>query len=85
MPGGLTMAQEVLDRKRAEFVALAETAFAWMFGSDEQNGLVTFAEREHRERLGPPPKEAPNGDPHSRGVLDQAIQPAGQRHREILV
>jgi len=42
------MAQEVLDRKRAEFMALAETAFERMFGSDGQNGLVTFAEREQR-------------------------------------
>jgi uncharacterized protein with PIN domain len=42
------MAPEVLDRKRAEFVALAETAFERMFGSDGQNGLVTFAEREQR-------------------------------------
>jgi len=42
------MAREVLDRKRAEFVALAATAFERMFGSDGQNGLVTFAEREQR-------------------------------------
>jgi uncharacterized protein YbaR (Trm112 family) len=42
------MAREVLDRKRAEFVALAETAFERMFGLDGQNGLVTFAEREQR-------------------------------------
>lgn len=42
------MALEVLDRKRAEFVALAETAFERMFGSDGQNDLVTFAEREQR-------------------------------------
>jgi len=42
------MAREVLERKRAEFVALAETAFERMFGSDGQNGLVTFAEREQR-------------------------------------
>jgi uncharacterized protein with PIN domain len=37
-----------LDHKRAAFVALAETAFERMFGSDGQNGLVTFAEREQR-------------------------------------
>jgi uncharacterized protein with PIN domain len=42
------MAPEVLDRKRAEFVALAETAFERMFGPDGQNGLLTFAEREQR-------------------------------------
>ena len=42
------MAPEVLDRKRAQFVALAEAAFDRMFGSDGQNGLVTFAEREER-------------------------------------
>ena len=43
--GGLAMASEALDSKRAEFLALARTAFERMFGSDGQNGLVTFAER----------------------------------------
>jgi len=42
------MATEALDRKRAQFLALAGTAFEQMFGSDGQNGLVTFAEREER-------------------------------------
>ncbi len=42
------MTADVLDRKRAQFVALAEAAFHRMFGSDGQNGLVTFAEREER-------------------------------------
>ncbi len=42
------MATEALDRKRAEFLALAGTAFEQMFGSDGQNGLVTFTEREER-------------------------------------
>ena len=42
------MAADVLDRKRAEFIALAQAAFERMFGSDGQNGLVTFAEREQR-------------------------------------
>jgi hypothetical protein len=46
--GGLDRATETLDHKRAQFLALAETAFAQMFGSDGQNGLVTFAEREER-------------------------------------
>lgn len=42
------MGTEVLDHKRAEFLALAGAAFERMFGSDGQNGLVTFAEREER-------------------------------------
>lgn len=42
------MTTDSLDRKRAEFLGLAETAFARMFGSDGQNGLVTFAQREQR-------------------------------------
>jgi uncharacterized protein with PIN domain len=42
------MATERLHQKRAEFMALAEKAFERMFGSDGQNGLVTFAEREER-------------------------------------
>ena len=42
------MATEALDSKRAQFLALAGTAFERMFGGDGQNGLVTFAEREER-------------------------------------
>jgi uncharacterized protein with PIN domain len=42
------MAQARLDRKRAEFVARAEAAFDRMFGTDGQNGLVTFTQREER-------------------------------------
>lgn len=42
------MATEALDRKRAQFLALAGTAFEQMFGADGQNGLVTFAAREER-------------------------------------
>jgi hypothetical protein len=42
------MATEALEGKRAQFLALAGTAFERMFGSDGQNGLVTFAEREER-------------------------------------
>lgn len=42
------MATEVLDSKRAQFLALAGTAFERMFGGDGQNGLVTFTEREER-------------------------------------
>jgi uncharacterized protein with PIN domain len=42
------MAPDVLDRKQAEFLALAEAGFHRMFGSDGQNGLVTFAEREQQ-------------------------------------
>ena len=42
------MATEALDSKRAQFLALAGTAFKQMFGGDGQNGLVTFAEREER-------------------------------------
>jgi uncharacterized protein with PIN domain len=42
------MATEALDSKRAQFLALAGTAFERMFGKDGQNGLVTFAEREER-------------------------------------
>jgi len=42
------MATKTLDPKRAQFLALAGRAFEQMFGSDGQNGLVTFAEREER-------------------------------------
>jgi hypothetical protein len=42
------MVSDSLDRKRAEFPALARTAFQRMFGSDGQNGLVTFAQRKQR-------------------------------------
>jgi len=42
------MATETLDHKRAQFRVLADRAFEQMFGSDGQNGLVTFAEREER-------------------------------------
>lgn len=42
------MTTETLDHKRAQFVALAGRAFERMFGSDGQNALVTFAEREER-------------------------------------
>lgn len=34
--------------KQVEFLALAGKAFNCMFGSDQQNGLVTFAQREER-------------------------------------
>jgi len=37
-----------LERKRAEFLAEAREAFDRMFGTDGQNGLVTFVEREQR-------------------------------------
>jgi len=46
--GGLCMANEALERKRAEFLSRAGEAFDRMFGSDGQNGLVTFNEREER-------------------------------------
>ena len=42
------MATEALDSKRAQFLALAGTAFEQLFGTDGQNGLVTFTEREER-------------------------------------
>jgi uncharacterized protein with PIN domain len=42
------MAQARLEQKRAEFVARAGVAFDRMFGTDGQNGLVTFAQREDR-------------------------------------
>jgi len=42
------MEKEALERKRAEFLARAGEAFDGMFGSDGQNGLVTFSEREER-------------------------------------
>lgn len=42
------MTREVLEHKQAQFLALAAAAFQRMFGSDGQNGLVTFAEREER-------------------------------------
>ena len=42
------MATETLNSQRAQFQALAGTAFEQLFGTDGQNGLVTFAEREER-------------------------------------
>ena len=42
------MATEALDSQRAQFLALAGTVFEQLFGTDGQNGLVTFAEREER-------------------------------------
>jgi hypothetical protein len=42
------MVKESLNCKRAEFVARAGEAFDQMFGTDGQNGLVTFQEREDR-------------------------------------
>jgi hypothetical protein len=42
------MAASRLEQKRAEFLAQARGAFDLMFGSDGQNGLVTFTEREER-------------------------------------
>jgi uncharacterized protein with PIN domain len=39
---------EQVGRKRAEFVSQAGQAFDRMFGTDGQNGLVTFQEREDR-------------------------------------
>jgi uncharacterized protein with PIN domain len=42
------MATEALDSKRSRFLALAGTAFDRLFGTDGQNGLVTFAAREER-------------------------------------
>ena len=42
------MAQARLEQKRAEFMARAEAAFDRMFGTDGQNGLVTFTQREER-------------------------------------
>ena len=35
-----------IEQLRREFVVRAEAAFEQMFGTDGQNGLVTFAERE---------------------------------------
>ena len=46
--GGLGMATEGLNGKRAQFLSRAGEAFDQMFGADGQNGLVTFAEREDR-------------------------------------
>jgi len=42
------MAAEQLDQKRAEFLSRANRAFDRMFGTDGQNALVTFAQREDR-------------------------------------
>ena len=42
------MSAESLDQKRAEFLSQAGEAFDRMFGSDGQNGLVTFDQREQR-------------------------------------
>jgi uncharacterized protein with PIN domain len=42
------MATERLNGKRAEFLSRAGQAFDRMFGTDGQNGLVTFAQREGR-------------------------------------
>ena len=54
--GGVGMAKEQtakqvderVGRKRTEFIARAAGAFDRMFGTDGQNGLVSFAERESR-------------------------------------
>jgi uncharacterized protein with PIN domain len=40
--------REGLNRKRAEFLSRAGQAFDRLFGTDGQNGLVTFAQREDR-------------------------------------
>lgn len=37
-----------IEQLRREFAVRAEAAFEQMFGTDGQNGLVTFAEREER-------------------------------------
>ena len=42
------VAREGLNRKRAEFLSRAGEAFDRVFGTDGQNGLVTFAQREDR-------------------------------------
>ena len=42
------LSAEALGQKRAEFARKALAAFDQMFGSDGQNGLVTFAQREQR-------------------------------------
>ena len=42
------MAAQPLERKRAEFLSQAAEAFDRMFGTDGQNALVTFTEREAR-------------------------------------
>lgn len=42
------MASRPLDCKRAEFMERAGEAFDRMFGTDGQNGLVTFDQREQR-------------------------------------
>jgi uncharacterized protein with PIN domain len=42
------MTGKPLDQKRRQFVAMAEQAFDRMFGSDGQNGLVRFTQREER-------------------------------------
>ena len=42
------VAREGLDGKRAEFLSRAGQAFDRLFGTDGQNGLVTFAQREGR-------------------------------------
>jgi hypothetical protein len=72
------MATETLDSKRAQFLALAGTAFERMFGGDGQNGLVTFAQREERacavtdelarwlmaEHVAQDPASRAGGEPH---------------------
>jgi uncharacterized protein with PIN domain len=42
------VAREGLNRKRAEFLSRAGQAFDRVFGTDGQNGLVTFTQREGR-------------------------------------
>jgi hypothetical protein len=46
--GGLNMATGSVNHKRAEFLSRAGDAFDRVFGTDGQNGLVTFAQREDR-------------------------------------
>ena len=42
------MKTDMMAQKQTEFLALAGTAFQRMFGTDGQNGLVTFTQREQR-------------------------------------
>jgi hypothetical protein len=63
--------------KREEFLARAGQAFDRMFGSDGQNGLVTFAQREDRA--------CEVGDELTRWLMAEhiALDPAGPKSVEV--
>ena len=72
------MVKEALEHRREEFLSRAGEAFDRMFGSDGQNGLVTFSEREERA--------CEVGDDLTRWLMAQhmALDPTGGRSVEAV-